>query len=106
MNLISSSFVDSDVNQDRLTVYAAQTHLCLSKKNAAHFLQTILYDEFSRFDNGDNGNEKMYGEPDPPCYELKNITNRTVAIIHCKNDQYTSSRDIDFISNSMNGELR
>ena len=105
MNLISSSFVEADVNQDRLTVYAAQTHLCLSKKNAAHLLQTMVYNEFSRFDAGDSENEKMYGDVDPPCYELKNITNRTVAIIHCKHDQYTSTRDIDFISDSMNGQL-
>lgn len=104
LNLISSSFVAADVNQDRLTVYAAQTHLCLSKKNAAHLLQTIIYNEFSRFDNGDDENEKKYGNVDPPNYDLKQITNRTVALIHCKKDQYTSQSDIDFISNNMNGE--
>jgi lysosomal acid lipase/cholesteryl ester hydrolase len=104
MNLVSSSFVASDLNQDRLTVYAAQTHLCLSKKNAAHLLQTMIYDEFSRFDNGDDENEKIYGDVDPPNYDLKHITNRTVAIIHCKRDQYTSRSDIDFIGNTMNGK--
>jgi len=101
LNLITSQVFEGDVNQNRLSVYAAQTNLTVSKKSIAHLLQTIIYDDFARFDYGDEKNEKVYGCVDPPAYELRNISNQTIAIIYGKNDQWIARRDINFITNNL-----
>jgi len=101
MHMVSNSIHDSDINEERLSVYACQADLHISKKNLAQLIQLNIYDEFSRFDYGDKHNEKSYGNVDPPLYDIRTITNRTIAMIYSLNDQLTTEADMDFISNSL-----
>lgn len=88
-----------------MSVYTGQANFALSKKNLAHLVQFIIYDEFAKFDYGEDGNMMVYGRPDPPEYDLKNITNRTVGIIYSSNDEWASLEDFESIGTTMKGEL-
>lgn len=78
--------------------------MALSKKNLAHLIQVNMFDEFTRYDHGDDKNMKLYGNVDPPEYDLKAITNKYIAVIYTKNDMWTSVADVDFISSSLSGK--
>lgn len=71
VNKLSLSIVTQlyDVNVDpaRLPVYTAQANLALSKKNLAHLIQMNMFEEFSRYDHGDEMNEKLYGSECAAC---------------------------------------
>ena len=67
---------DVNVDANRLPVYTAQANLALSKKNLAHLIQMNMFEEFTKYDHGDEKNEKIYGCVDPPEYDLKSISNR------------------------------
>jgi len=99
--LLSTSFFDLNLNRDRMSVYTGQANFALSKKNLAHLVQFIIYDEFAKFDYGEEGNMLVYGRPDPPEYDLKNITNRTVGIIYSSNDEWASLEDFESIGTTM-----
>jgi len=99
--LFSTSFFDLNLNRSRMSVYTAQANFALSRKNLAHLVQFIVYDEFAKFDYGPLGNEVVYGRQDPPEYDLRSITNRSVAIIYSKNDEWSSVEDFESIGNTM-----
>lgn len=100
-----TKFYDMNVDAKRMSVYTAQANLALSKKNLAHLIQVNMFDEFTRYDHGDAINQKKYGCIDPPEYDLKSITNRNIALIYSKSDMWSSVADVDYISNSLSGEL-
>lgn len=97
------TFFDCDADRGRLGVYTAQANFCLSKKNLAHLIQFNMFDEFTKFDFGDDLNGTIYDHIDPPEYDLKRINNRSVCLIYCKNDQWSTVQDVDFIANSLTG---
>ena len=78
--------------------------LLFRERNLAHLVQFIVYDEFAKFDYGSTGNEVAYGRQDPPEYDLRSITNRSVAIIYSKNDEWASIEDFESIGNTMKGK--
>ena len=86
-----------------MSVYTAQANFTLSRKNLAHLCQFITYDEFAKFDYGESVNESVYGKRDPPEYDLRCITNRTVAVIYSKNDEWASVQDFESIGSTMKG---
>lgn len=102
--LFSTSFFDLNLNRSRMSVYTAQANFSLSRKNLAHLVQFIVYDEFAKFDYGSTGNEIVYGRQDPPEYDLRSITNRSVAIIYSKNDEWASVEDFESIGSTMKGK--
>lgn len=102
--MLSSSFFDLDLDRSRMSVYTAQANFCLTKKNLAHLVQFIMYDEFAKFDYGEAGNEFLYGKRDPPEYDLRNITNRSVAMIYSKNDEWATVQDFQSIGATMRGK--
>lgn len=101
--LFSSSFFDLDLDRSRMSVYTAQANFCLTRKNLAHLCQFIVYDEFAKFDYGEPDNESKYGKREPPEYDLKSITNRTVALIYSRNDEWASVQDFESIGATMKG---
>lgn len=86
-----------------MSVYTAQANFCLTRKNLAHLCQFITYDEFAKYDYGQSENEFKYGKRDPPEYDLRNITNRTVALIYSQNDEWASVHDFESIGQTMKG---
>lgn len=87
-----------------MSVYTAQANFALSRKNLAHLVQFIVYDEFAKFDYGPAGNQLVYGREDPPEYDLRCITNRSVALIYSKNDEWASVEDFESIGSTMKGK--
>lgn len=102
--LLSTSFFDLNLNRSRMSVYTAQANFALSRKNLAHLVQFIVYDEFAKFDYGPAGNQLVYGREDPPEYDLRCITNRSVALIYSKNDEWASVSDFESIGSTMKGK--
>ena len=102
--LLSSSFFDLNLNRDRMSVYTSQLNFALSRKNLAHLVQTIVFEEFAKFDYGQQDNQHIYGKLDPPEYDISAITNRTVAIIYSANDEWASVQDFESIGHRMRGK--
>lgn len=102
---IYNLFSPVDADPSRLAVYASHASLTTSKKNLAQISQMAAHREFCKVDYGLVKNQDVYGDVDPPEYELKNVTNQTIAVIHCKNDSYTSQSDVDYIINQLKGML-
>lgn len=87
-----------------MSVYTSQANFALSRKNLAHLVQTIIYEEFAKFDYGEEANEEIYGKLDPPEYDISAITNRTVALIYSSNDEWASVEDFESIGQRMRGK--
>lgn len=102
--LLSSSFFDLNLNRDRMSVYTSQLNFALSRKNLAHLVQTIVFEEFAKFDYGQQDNQHIYGKLDPPEYDISAITNRTVALIYSANDEWASVQDFESIGHRMRGK--
>ena len=103
--LLSSSFFDLNLNRERMSVYTSQANFALSRKNLAHLVQTIIFEEFAKFDYGEEDNQEIYGKLDPPEYDISAITNRTVALIYSSNDEWASVQDFESIGQRMRGKL-
>lgn len=103
--LLSSSFFDLNLNRERMQVYTSQANFALSRKNLAHLVQTIVFDEFAKFDYGVEENQNIYGKMDPPEYDIAAITNRTVGLIYSANDEWASVQDFESIGQRMRGKF-
>lgn len=93
--LLSLFYVHSDLDPNRLSVFASQMHFWMSKKQLSHFMQQIIYNEFSRYDYGEEKNKIAYGDADPPLYDLREVTNQTIAMIYSKTDAVHSPGDVE-----------
>ena len=98
---LSQFYVHSDINYDRLSVYASQADYWMSRKQLSHILQQVIYKEFSRFDYGDNQNKLVYGDADPPLYDIRDITNQFIAIFYAKADAITSADDVEDLTSTL-----
>ena len=103
MYMFFNSFYDMDVDTNRMGVYTAQANVAISKKNLAQLVQFNMFDEFTKYDYGEQTNQRVYGNVDPPEYELKKITNRTIGLIYSKNDMWSTVEDVNFIAESLSG---
>ena len=99
--IFSIFYTHQPIDSNRLSVYDAQTFYWMSRKQASHNVQQLLFNEFSRYDYGEEKNKMMYGDPDPPLYDLKDITNRTIALIHSQSDSWINDSDIDEITSRL-----
>lgn len=57
-------------NQSRIPVYIGHTPAGTSSQNVIHFLQMVNSGLFQKYNFGENGNLKNYGQPHPPVYDL------------------------------------
>ena len=101
MKILSQFYIHSDIESNRLSVYAAQMHFWLSKKQLSHFLQQIIYNEFSKYDYGEEKNKVAYGDVDPPLYDLREITNQTIALIYSKADAVHTPSDVENVVSAL-----
>lgn len=99
--ILSLFYIHSDMDSKRLTVYAAQSNAWMSRKQLSHLMQQATYDEFSRYDYGDSQNKVTYGDADPPLYDLRDISNTTIALIYSKADTISSPEDIENLTSTL-----
>ncbi|XP_068625133.1 lipase 3-like [Battus philenor] len=67
-----------------------------SAKSLTWFSQTLNADDFKKFNYGASENLKLYGDVDPPLYNM-NATTVPVVIIYGKNDRIVSYKDIKWL---------
>lgn len=72
--------------QSRLTVYASHFLSSTSFHNMLHISQLLASNEFKRFDFGLEINRQVYGQNQPPIYNLRKITHKAIHLIHGLND--------------------
>lgn len=64
-----------------------------SLKLVCHGFQCIVADKFQNYDYGRSQNQKIYGQLNPPLYELGNIST-PIAIFSSKGDHLCSTQVI------------
>jgi len=77
--------------QERVPKIAATYPASTSIKVFTHGNQCFKADKLQHYNYGRSGNIKRYGQPDPPCYDLKNAT-APVAIFYSDYDRLCSPR--------------
>jgi lysosomal acid lipase/cholesteryl ester hydrolase len=98
-----------NVNNSRIHVYITQTPAGTSVKNVAHFAQAIRDNAFRRFDYGYTcsrrlplalcptvlcKNKAVYGDFEPPAWELGQMRYPRVALFSGKKDWLATSTDV------------
>lgn len=61
-------------NVDRMNVIMGHFPSGSSVKNMDHFSQFVAKEKFCKYDYGEKGNIKAYGQKEPPVYDLGQIT--------------------------------
>ncbi|CAN7995096.1 unnamed protein product, partial [Ixodes hexagonus] len=68
------NFGSKYANTSRFPVYMCRIPSGTSLKNFLHFLQLIKSQKPQKFDNGPEKNTKVYGQAEPPLYNLDSLT--------------------------------
>lgn len=61
---------DHNLDKDRLADYLTHTPAGTSVQNMVHWAQAVSANDFQMYDFGKDENEKKYGQPTPPLYNL------------------------------------
>ncbi|XP_025016870.1 gastric triacylglycerol lipase isoform X4 [Tetranychus urticae] len=83
-----------NTNTSRIEVYATKFGTTSSLWNLVHFGQNIKSGNFHKFDFGEAENERRYGQPIPPIYQLSKINSTSIAILHSKGDDLSDQEDV------------
>ncbi|KAI1298469.1 Lysosomal acid lipase/cholesteryl ester hydrolase [Halotydeus destructor] len=89
--LMSAVGYDSNnLNRTRFPVYLSQFPAGTSTWEMAHASQISRRGNcYAHFDYGQSENEKKYGQDFPPCYDLKQVTNKYIGAFLGLNDKLT-----------------
>ncbi|CAH2211391.1 jg56, partial [Pararge aegeria aegeria] len=71
-----------------------------SVRSMAWYGQTFRSGKFRKYDFGERGNQKKYGSPHPPEYELGSVAVPTV-ILQGQNDQFVTVRDSERLASRL-----
>lgn len=85
------------INTTRLDVYFYGIPAGSSIKNIRHFHQVFTRDTFGEYDYGRRKNMQIYGQEDPPAFDVGKITNPNIALFCGKNDLLASPPDVDIL---------
>lgn len=90
------------LNEDRLPVYLSHTPAGTSAWNIVHFGQNYLSGKFQCFDHGsDKKNLDVYGQSNPPVYDLAKITNKHIALFSSLNDWLAPPEDVHTLKHTL-----
>lgn len=81
-------------NHSRYPVYLSHLPAGTSMKNMIHFSQIVRSKNAQKYDYGPEGNQKMYGQPDPPHYKLENVAN-DIGVFWSRGDKFVPPEDVD-----------
>nr|UZS00785.1 gastric triacylglycerol lipase [Neocaridina denticulata sinensis] len=81
------------LNKEFLPVILAHTPAGTSARAIHHFLQEIQSGAFRKYDYGKQKNMRVYGQPEPPSYNLDRVK-PPVALFWSKNDWLASPKDV------------
>lgn len=96
-----SGFNWEQVDESRLNIYHAHPFGDCSYKNLSHFLQVYFAGHLVRYNYGREQNEKIYGQPTAPKYDLSKITCDSISMFHGRNDWFTAEEDIQYIRDEL-----
>lgn len=69
----------------------------------AHLSQRVDSYDFAYYDYGMQINQKIYGQPKPPKYELANITSTDMVLMSGINDFLADPTDVDILRSQLKG---
>ncbi|CAD5217392.1 unnamed protein product [Bursaphelenchus xylophilus] len=83
------------LNESRIGVYTAHSNSGTSMMNMLHYYQSLETDEFQKYDFGEEGNLKKYGQKFPPIYDLASIRDLPLHIFSSPEDWLANEKDVD-----------
>lgn len=99
---LANGGVDSgQLNATRIPVYLSIIGGGTSWMNVVHWGQNANSGKFSHYDYGINLNNKIYGRPRAPEYDLSKITNRHMAFFSSYNDNMSTPKDMDILRKTL-----
>uniref|UniRef100_A0A183FA35 DDE_Tnp_1_7 domain-containing protein n=1 Tax=Heligmosomoides polygyrus TaxID=6339 RepID=A0A183FA35_HELPZ len=78
-------------NRTRVGVYLCHIPAATSTKNLLHWVQVVKSRKLQKFDYGEEGNIREYGEKTPPVYDLRKI--RTPTYLYWSKDDILADVD-------------
>ncbi|CAH8651038.1 unnamed protein product [Heterobilharzia americana] len=90
-----------NTNVTRLPIYVAHTPAGTSVQNMVHYCQGIMTDRFQKYDYGTEKNLEVYGQPNPPLYDISKLK-VPIVIYHGGHDWLASTKDIYKLINQIN----
>jgi len=95
----------TNLNESRLEVYVSETPAGTSVINIRHWAQAVKRNKFEWFDYGTRYlNEKHYGSPDPPLYDLSAIKVPT-ALFYGDNDILADPTDVQQLISELSPDI-
>ena len=82
------------LDKSRLPVIVAHAPAGTSKQNMLHYLQLVGSKKFRMFDHGRSKNMALYGNADPPDYDLSKINHQKMSLIWAENDMLADPADV------------
>ena len=101
-NLVAT-IADMDASRDnyeRYDVVAGHDPSGTSVQNMVHWEQLTFVDNYQKYDYGTDENMKIYGQPNPPLYNLANIKNE-VHLFAGDEDMLADPTDVQRLKNEM-----
>ncbi|CAH8842441.1 unnamed protein product [Trichobilharzia szidati] len=90
-----------NTNETRLPIYVAHTPAGTSVQNMVHYCQAIMSDRFQKYDYGDEKNVEIYGQPDPPLYDISKLK-VPIVIYYGGHDWLASPKDVRKLAKQIN----
>ncbi|XP_037519445.2 gastric triacylglycerol lipase-like [Rhipicephalus sanguineus] len=81
------------MNMTRFPVYVSNNPAGTSVRNIFHFSQLVKTNRFQRFDWGRRKNKKIYGQAEPPQYDIRKVT-APVALYWSDGDVMSCEEDV------------
>lgn len=85
------------LNTSRVDVYLWGVPAGSSIKNIRHFRQAFTTGFFGEYDYGYRKNMQVYGQPNPPAFDLSRITSPNIALFCGTNDKLAPPGDVNIL---------
>ncbi|KAH6929209.1 hypothetical protein HPB50_024425 [Hyalomma asiaticum] len=89
----------------RIPVYLCHNPAGTSMKNIIHYGQLVGSKRAQKFDYGASKNSEVYGQREPPEYNLSRVTT-DVGLFWSKGDEFVTPREVDELRSSLRGRIK
>ncbi|KAL1475667.1 hypothetical protein MTO96_037123, partial [Rhipicephalus appendiculatus] len=89
----------------RIPVYLCHNPAGTSMKNVIHYGQLVGSKRAQMFDYGASKNNEVYGQREPPEYNLSRVTT-DVGLFWSKGDQFVTPREVDELRSSLGSRVK
>lgn len=91
---------EEQINHNRSAAMLSHFPAGTSGRNMVHYGQMYKAKKFQRYDYEKN-NDKKYGRPTPPEFDLGTISNKFVCLMHSDNDYLSSPEDVERLKSKL-----